>query len=163
MQPLIDNPGRISLQSPYELRTNSSVRLSVYLYRIVEDAYCKNQFPVPGLGLNLRRPPLTLDLYYLVTPLIGLPREQQIVLGKVMQVFYDRAILSGLDLAGGLAGSDERIRIALNPVSLGDDARLARAGDELQALDLLCGARRLRRLDARALGSAGRQSENHLR
>ena len=121
---LIDNQFRISLQSPYELRNNNSARLSIYLYRIVENAYCKNQFPVAGTGLNVRRPPLTLDLYYLVTPLVGPPREQQIVLGKVMQVFYDRPILSGRDLTGGLAGADDGIRIALNPVSLEETTRV---------------------------------------
>jgi hypothetical protein len=121
---LIDNQNRISLESPYDLRNNNAVRLSIYLYRIVEDAYTKNQFPVVGTGINLRRPPLTLDLYYLVTPLVGAPREQQIVLGKVMQVFYDRAILSGADLVGALAGTDDVVRIMLNPVTLEETTRV---------------------------------------
>src|SRR4051794_26878180 len=74
---LMDNENRISLESPFDLRDNDSVRLSIYLYRIVEDASTKNQFPTPGNGGRLRKPPLTLDLHYLVTPLVGLPREQQ--------------------------------------------------------------------------------------
>ena len=124
VNPLIDNQNRISLESPYDLRNNNAVRLSIYLYRIVEDAYTKNQFPVTGSGINLRQPPLTLDLFYLVTPLVGAPREQQIVLGKVMQVFYDRAILSGADLVGALAGSDDVVRIMLNPVTLEETTRV---------------------------------------
>src|SRR5262245_21033726 len=121
---LINNEAQISLQSPYDLRDNDDVRLSVYLYRIVEDPYVKNQFPVRGNGDRLRKPPLTLDLYYLVTPLVGLPREQQIVLGKVMQVFYDRAILAGADLVGALAGTDDVVRIMLNPVTLEETTRV---------------------------------------
>lgn len=121
---LIDNQNRISLQSPFELSNNNAVRLSIYLYRIVEDPYTKNQYGVPGTGLKTRRPPLTLDLYYLVTPLLGAPREQQIVLGKTMQVLYDRAILSGADLVGSLAGSEDAIRIVLNPVSLEETTRV---------------------------------------
>jgi hypothetical protein len=94
---------------------------------VVEDAYTKNQFPVSGNGGRLRKPPLTLDLFYLVTPLVGSPREQQIVLGKVMQVLYDRAILSGADLIGSLAGAAEEVRVILNPVSLEETTRVWQA------------------------------------
>ncbi len=121
---LIDNINRISLESPFELRQNNSVRLSIYLYRVVEDAYTKNQFPVSGNGGRLRKPPLSLDLFYLVTPLVGSPREQQIILGKVMQALYDRAILSGADLTGSLAESAEEVRVILNPVSLEETTRV---------------------------------------
>jgi hypothetical protein len=124
---LIDSRARISLESPFDLRNNNSVRLSLYLYRIVEDTFTKNQYPVQGVGLNVRKPPLTLDLYYLMTPLVGAPREQQIVLGKLMQVLYDRAIVAGADLAGDLAGTDAAIRVALNPVTLEETTRVWQA------------------------------------
>lgn len=120
---LIDNEARISLQSPFELRENNAVRLSVYLYRIVEDPYLKNQPMQPGPGRLLRRAPLTLDLFYLVTPLVGTPREQQIVLGKVMEVFHDRSILQGSDV-GPLALADEELRVVLNPVTLEETTRV---------------------------------------
>src|SRR5260221_9434149 len=68
---LIDNENRISLESPFDLRDNDSVMLSIYLYRIIEDASTKNQFPAQGNGSRLRKPPLTLDLHYLVTPLVA--------------------------------------------------------------------------------------------
>jgi len=124
---LMDNESRISLESPFDLRDNDSVRLSVYLYRVVEDASTKNQFPVSGNGGRLRKPPLTLDLHYLVTPLAGFPREQQTILGKVMQVLYDRAILEGPDLKGSLADAAEQIRVILNPVTLEETTRVWQA------------------------------------
>lgn len=124
---LIDNESRISLESPADLTGNDSVRLSIYLYRIVEDASTKNRFAVQGNGAQLRKPPLSLDLYYLVTPLVGLPREQQIVLGKVMQVLYDRAILEGSDLVGSLATASEELRVILNPSTLEETARVWQA------------------------------------
>jgi hypothetical protein len=145
---LINNLNRISLESPYDLRNNNAVRLSIYLYRIVEDPYTKNQLSVPGTGINLRRPPLTLDLFYLVTPLVGAPREQQIVLGKVMQVFYDRAILSGADLAGALAGTDDVIRMMLNPVSLEETTRIWEALEMSYRLSM-CYAVRVAFVDSR--------------
>jgi hypothetical protein len=124
---LIDNENRISLESPFDLQNNDSVKLSIYLYRIIENAATKNQFPVQGNGAQLRKPPLTLDLLYLVTPLVGLPRDQQIILGKVMQVFYDRAILQGADLTGSLATAGEEIRVILNPVALEETTRVWQA------------------------------------
>jgi hypothetical protein len=124
---LIDTENKISLKSPADLANDVSVRLSVYLYRVVEDPYVKNQFPGYGNGAQLRKPPLTLDLFYLITPLVGEPRDQQIVLGKVMQVLYDRAILAGSDLVGSLAISNEPLRAILNSVSLEETARVWQA------------------------------------
>jgi len=124
---LIDTENKISLKSPADLVNDVSVRLSIYLYRVVEDPYTKNQFPVLGNGAQLRKAPLTLDLSYLITPLVGEPRDQQIVLGKVMQVLYDRAILEGSDLVGSLAISNEPLRAILNPVSLEETARVWQA------------------------------------
>jgi hypothetical protein len=124
---LVDNQNRISLESPADLKDNDSVRLSIYLYRIVEDAASKNRYPIDTGPGKTRKAPLTLDLYYLVTPLVGAPREQQIVLGKAMQVFYDRATLEGADLTGSMAASGEPVRIILNPVSLEETARVWQA------------------------------------
>jgi hypothetical protein len=59
--------------------------------------------------------------------MVGAPREQQILLGKVMQVLYDRAILEGGDLAGSLGAVNEPIRITLNSVSLEETARVWQA------------------------------------
>jgi hypothetical protein len=123
----IDNENRIRLESPSELEGDDSARLSVYLYRIVEDAAMKNRLPVPGPGGAARKAPLTLDLYYLVTPLAGPPREQQILLGKVMQVLYDRASLESVDLLGSLAAPGDPLRVILNPVPLEETARVWQA------------------------------------
>ncbi len=144
---LIDNETRISLESPYDLRDNDAVRLSIYLYRIVEDPNTKNRFPVPGNGASQRKAPLTLDLYYLVTPMVGAPREQQILLGKVMQVLYDRAILEGNDLTGSLAVVNEPLRIILNSVSLEETARVWQAMEMSYRLSI-CYVARVAMLDS---------------
>lgn len=127
LQGLIDSEDRISLESPAELENDNSVRVSIYLYRILENAYMKNRFPQEGRGGAQRKPPLTLDLYYLLTPLVGTPREQQIILGKCMQTLYDRAILEGPDLEGSLGASGEEIRLVLNSVSLEELTRVWQA------------------------------------
>jgi hypothetical protein len=124
---LIDSEDRISLESPAELENNNSVRLSMYLYRVLENPYMKNRFPAEGSGGKTRKTPLALDLYYLLTPLVGTPREQQIVLGKTMQILYDQAILEGPDLSGSSGTTAEEIRLILNPVSLEELTRVWQA------------------------------------
>lgn len=104
-----------------------SAALSIYLYRILEDPYLKNQSQVIGRGGLPARSPLCLDLYYLMTPLLTDARDQHIVLGKLMQILYDRPTLEGADLTGGLAGSSDRIRAVFNPVSLEESARVWQA------------------------------------
>jgi hypothetical protein len=116
LAPPTDNPGALA-----------SAALSVYLYRILEDPYLKNQNVVTGRGGGVRRAPMTVDLFYLITPLLKEPRDQQIVLGKVMQILFDRPVLEGGDLAGSLAGSDEQVRVIFNPVSLEESARVWQA------------------------------------
>lgn len=117
---LISNSSLISLESPAEHAENTSdpALLSVYLYRITEDPYMKNRVQVEGTGGKIRKPPMALDLYYLITPLLKAPRDQQIVLGKILQVFYDRPTLQGSDLTGTLATTGEVIRAVFNTVPL---------------------------------------------
>lgn len=117
---LISDPSLISLESPAEHQENSSdpALLSVYLYRITEDPYMKNRVAVEGNGGKIRKPPMSLDLYYLITPLLKAPRDQQIVLGKVLQILYDRSTLEGSDLSGSLATSGEVVRVVFNTVPL---------------------------------------------
>ena len=118
----------ITLEPPTDTAGGlGSAALSVYLYRVLEDAYLKNQNAVIGKGGAVRRTPLSLNLSYLITPLVSDPRDQQILLGKVMQILYDRPVLEGGDLAGGLAGSGEQIRTVFNPVSLEETARVWQA------------------------------------
>lgn len=117
---LINNQNLISLESPAEHQENAgdTALLSVYLYRITEDPFMKNRLPVEGTGGRVRKPPMALDLNYLITPLLKAPRDQQIVLGKVMQILYDRPTLEGPDLAGSLGTSDETVRVVFNAVPL---------------------------------------------
>lgn len=116
---LINNINLISLESPAEHQeSNDTALLSVYLYRITEDPYMKNRPPVEGNGGKLRKPPMALDLNYLITPLLKAPRDQQIVLGKIMQILYDRPTLEGPELTGTLATSGDVVRVIFNTVPL---------------------------------------------
>jgi hypothetical protein len=89
-----------------------------------------------------------------MTPLLKEPRDQQIVLGKVMQVLYDRATLEGPDLGGALANGDERVRVIFNPVSLEEAARVWQALETTYRLSV-CYMLRVALIDSTREAAAG--------
>lgn len=94
--------------------------LSLYLYRVVENADRKNR-PLEQIDKHtLRYPPISLDLFYLVTPLTGSTDNDHRLLGKTIQAFYDNANIRGAALQGGLQSTAEELRVILNAISLED-------------------------------------------
>lgn len=145
---LINSRTLITLQSAAEVEANNDGSLlSVYLYRVLENPYMKNGPGVEGSGGRLRRRPLMLDLFYLVTPLLKLTRDRQIVLGKVMQIFHDHATVEGADLFGSL-GADDALRVILNPLSLEEVARVWQALETTYRLSV-CYTVRVAMVDSR--------------
>lgn len=112
----------ITFKSPKEIEEagGNTNKVSVFLYQIHENPYLKNEEPLRIDDANLRIPPLVLDLLYLVTPYSDDKTQEKYFLGKVMQIFYDNAVLSGTALQGTLSGSDEEIKLLLNTLSLDD-------------------------------------------
>lgn len=124
---LKDNMGiprdTIMLISPGEIEANDNVRLSLFLYQVIESPYMKNQEMQNIDSAHLKYPPLTLELYYMLTahPASGIPdrtertKEEHGILGKAMRIIYDYSIL---------AFSDYELRITLNPMSLDDMTKI---------------------------------------
>jgi hypothetical protein len=114
-------------------------RVNLYLYQISENGNLKNQ-EIPGEGHPGRfgRPPLSLNLYYLVTCYGGSESsdhgdlDAQQVLGDAMRVLYDYAIITpdlvitkkGIGTMGtpildpSLRNEFEQIKVVLQPTSL---------------------------------------------
>ena len=104
----------ITLSSPEDIKSDKE--LSLFLYQVTENAYMKNQEMQMANSTKLKYPSLSLNLFYLVTPHTQNRENDHIILGKVMQIFYDNAILRGSVLLGSLAG--EELRLILNPQSI---------------------------------------------
>lgn len=93
-------------------------KISFFLYQIVENIYLKNEVPQRIDNTRLQQhPPLSLDLMYMITPF---GPEKTVILGRIMQILLDNAVLYGTDLKKGLEGLDEEIKILFNPISLDD-------------------------------------------
>jgi hypothetical protein len=109
----------ISLLSPKEMDTSGNVPgISLWLYKVSRMAEMLNEPPERRTPTQIARTPLPVMLHYLVTPMSGEPTTSQALLGRVLQVFNDHAILRGADLQGALQNSNEQLRVNLEALSL---------------------------------------------
>jgi hypothetical protein len=96
-------------------------RVNLFLYKVQENPFLRNQdWQVkPGSPDRLVPPPLSLDLFYLLTPYAqndpqtGNTSTHEI-LGEAMRVFYENPIISQTYLVAGLKSAREQVRIAQN-------------------------------------------------
>ncbi|SCL34932.1 Protein of unknown function [Micromonospora rhizosphaerae] len=94
-------------------------RINLFLYKITENAFLKNQDWTlrPGTPPQLVDAPLSLNLFYLVTPyaqndpVTGNATAHQI-LGEAMRVFHEHPTVPAEHLEPGLADARERVQIA---------------------------------------------------
>lgn len=134
MGDLVDQ-NEIALASPSTIGNGNEARLTLFLYRITENAELKNarRHTIDPTSTGdppfLRPSPLALDLYYLLTahPATGgndeteRSGEQHLVLGRAVQVLRDNAIFRGSELRGSLAYDpeteqpEEEVRITVAP------------------------------------------------
>jgi hypothetical protein len=96
--------------------------VTVCLYDVVEDPSAKNRprqkRPGPGGSLRIDKPPMALLLRYMITPWSGTRASDHQLLGRVIQILYDGAIIHGPSLQGGLAGTSEALKITMSPIPL---------------------------------------------
>lgn len=123
----------ITFKSPKEIRDDggSTNKVSIFLYQILENPYLKNEEPERIDDTHLQSPPQFLDLLYLVTPYSDDKTQEKIIMGKVMQIFFDNAVLTGTALQGALSGTDEEIKLFFNPISLDDLTKIWSAFQEV--------------------------------
>jgi len=130
MQDLVDRDS-IVLFSPGEIDFNENVRLSLFLYQVLENAHLKNQEMQVANHTTLTFPPLTLELYYMLTSHVASGAqdktarslEEYTVLGRALRILYDNSILKGSVLKGNLDKNQE-LHIAITSLSLEDLAKI---------------------------------------
>ncbi|RLI73949.1 DUF4255 domain-containing protein [Archaeoglobales archaeon] len=110
---IVESEEQITLASPEEMEDGSK-RLSLFLYHVTEFSYLKNQEMLIE-NSKLRFSPLYLTLHYLIIPYTQNRENDHILLGKVMQIFHDNAILRGSTLQGSL---EDELRVTFNPLSI---------------------------------------------
>lgn len=126
------NSDEVTLASPAEIQ-GGDTRLSLFLYSIIENPNLKNR---PREIINSKTsepPPLTVDLYYLLTSyasdsipggLTARLLEAQEILGRALRVFYDNSIIGGSKLKGSLTETVAELHVTLNPITVEDLTRI---------------------------------------
>jgi Pvc16 N-terminal domain len=112
--------------------STNPARVTIFLFETVEDPSAKNRPRVraapeptdPPNRLYSKKPPMALLLRYMLTPWSGDRLTDHRLLGRTLQVFYDDAIISGTELQGNLAGTDQALKVTLSPLTLEERARV---------------------------------------
>ena len=110
-------------------------RVTIFLFETVEDPSKKNRPrirvppppappPPPPNRIYSQKPPMALLLRYMMTPWSGGWETDHRLLGRTLQVLYDGAIISGTQLQGGLADTDQALKVTLAPITLDERARV---------------------------------------
>lgn len=100
-------------------------RINLFLYRVLENTHLKNQeWQVKSSDTSqLQPPPLSLNLYYLLTPYASNDQElgnatQHEILGEAMRVFYEHSVVPDTYLAGDLGWAREEMKIIQNGIDM---------------------------------------------
>jgi hypothetical protein len=129
----------VSLNTPPEMAEQPAEGLSIWLYRVIRDDHRLNDPPIRLSATELMPAPLPVRLHYLITPVTnkrtGSPETEQLILGKVLQLFHGHAMLRGTDLQAEFSGSDAELKVRLEPLSLDEITRIWEA---LQGSYQLC-------------------------
>lgn len=131
MKELITKKESIVLASPGEIEANDDVRLSLFLYQVLENVHLKNQEMQIKNPTTLTFPPIALDLYYMLTSypsgtqdITERTKEEHSILGRAIQVMNDNSILTGSVLKGNLGTNGYELHITLSPLSLDDMTKM---------------------------------------
>lgn len=100
-------------------------RLNLFLYKVQENSFLRNQdWQVsPADSSQLMPPPLSLDLYYLMTPYANNDADLgnatiHEILGDAMRVFYEFPVVPDTYLASDLDQAREQIKIMQNGLDM---------------------------------------------
>ncbi len=114
----------VDLRSPKEMREAQDTGVSLWLYQIKRNEFLLNQPPARTSASQVPHQRLPVNLYYLVTPIIGQPDDEQALIGRVLQTFNDHYMLRGNDLQDSLAGEVEELRVTLEQLTLEELTRV---------------------------------------
>ncbi len=114
----------ILLDSPKDIKPDNDVQISLFLYKIMENVYMKNEEPRETGSSQILWPPIALDLMYLVTPYGKKKEKEHLILGRAMQIFHGNTILPRKFLPDDLRQRDEEIKLLFHPLSLDDQTKI---------------------------------------
>ncbi len=104
-------------------RTLARPKITVFLYRVGVNAEVLNRPPRSTDG-KMTRPPLPLELHYMITPWARETRDEAEIAGRVLQVLSDHPVIGAPDLQGSSWEPDDAIQLAFETLPLDDQFRI---------------------------------------
>jgi hypothetical protein len=138
---LFSSENNISLDSPARIADRSApnadqARLSLYLYQVTPNAHINNHPMIAAGPGRQQHPPLSLNLYYLLTPVCQMPEDNLVVLGRCAQILAANATIQAAFLDSWLRPDPPEVRVTINPVSLEELTRIWNAFSEAYRLSM---------------------------
>jgi hypothetical protein len=112
----------ITLEAPQDNLADQIV-LSLFLYHIDIDKHLRNQRALPDRTRDdqFRKPPLPLQLRFLVTPMDPVAETNHSLLGRIIQHFHDTPVITALGtspLTDSFGGASAELRVKPDMLSL---------------------------------------------
>ncbi|MDQ3806306.1 MAG: DUF4255 domain-containing protein [Acidobacteriota bacterium] len=109
----------VTLESPADAKVDpGKPAVNLSLFRVEESEFARNEeWEAVGTDV-LHHPPLTLSLYYLLTPLADNKLDEHRVFGEAMRVLYDSPVVAASLLKGVLENSQEELKLDLYRTTL---------------------------------------------
>ena len=136
--PAID-PARITVATPDEfeaLRDPSKPNITVFVYRIAVNPEMRNAPRRLRPDGTMQPAPLPLELSVLITAWAKETRDELRLIGRILQVLYDRRELGAADLVGTSWESDDSVQLILESLPLEDHYRIWDANEVPYRLSL---------------------------
>jgi hypothetical protein len=120
------NMFNVSLISPADVTVPPGMgpTVNLFLFRVIENPFAKNQEWLPVGTDRLQYPPLALNLFYVLTPFAEDRLDEHRALGEAMRIFYDNSIIRAPLLRGSLEDSLEEMKLDLCQLSIEDLTRI---------------------------------------
>jgi Pvc16 N-terminal domain len=150
----------VSVESPADVTIQPSMKpkINLFLFRVQENPFSKSEdWRSVGQGA-LRYPPLSLQLFYLMTPFAEDQLDEQRVFGEAMRVFYEHSIIPEQALQGGLQNTTAELKLILCPFTMEQLTQIWGALDKPYRLSV-CYEVRMVSIDARTEREVTRTAE----
>lgn len=98
--------------------------LTVFLYRVGVNPHMRNGPRRTLSDGRTARPPLPLELGYLITAWAGDAEGEHRILGRVMQIFYEHGEIGSADLTGDSWSAGDSVQLVLDSLPVEDHFRL---------------------------------------
>lgn len=113
-------------KAPSDNISDSTSLIHLYLYRVEYNPFFTNNPEIVTSSTVLQRPPVGINLFYLITPYGSTQLDIQLTLGEVIRVFNDAPILPPAFYDPSLTNVIEDIKIIPRILTLDQMTELAR-------------------------------------